>query len=329
MDVRRSKDHYTRILARRPRPDEDILDAVYENYAQSSPFLPVTHFTDHATMGSEALVGLGLGRRVEPWIARHPEHAYRAASTGIEIRTRWATALGRSDCHGDWLIELERELREERFEDVLARWVPRFAHQVGTLLFHGLIRTGHAVRALDHRDTPARRGELARGLALWAIGIKSPPPADRTDSAERRAPEVEIPRFAKAAAAAFINDPSIPNVHLLTGAMAYLLIADHLDAGVHRIALASFSKTHAKTLANLADAERRAWGAPTPPLDDRELERLSGEADPHPIKLTEAALRAYELTEEELFLKAAGRTLDSSGIGPFARGREVSTLPTR
>ena len=31
-----------------------------------------------------------------------------------------------------------------------------------------MIRTGHAVRGLRERDTPARRGELANGLAYWA-----------------------------------------------------------------------------------------------------------------------------------------------------------------
>ena len=39
--------------------------------------------------------------------------------------------------------------------EVLAEWVPRFAHEVGPFLFHGLIRTAHATRALSRKDTPA------------------------------------------------------------------------------------------------------------------------------------------------------------------------------
>ena len=53
------------ILAHENRPDEDVLDAVYERFAQSDPFRPITHFIDHATMGPEALVGLGMGAKVE------------------------------------------------------------------------------------------------------------------------------------------------------------------------------------------------------------------------------------------------------------------------
>jgi hypothetical protein len=65
------------ILAHENRPDEDVLDEVYERFAQSDPFLPITHFIDHATMGPEALVGLGMGAKVEMWISRHETAKHR------------------------------------------------------------------------------------------------------------------------------------------------------------------------------------------------------------------------------------------------------------
>jgi hypothetical protein len=69
---------------------------------------------------------------------------------------------------GSRFFEDELATRTRSIDDVLVQWVPRFVHAVDALMFHGLIRTAHAVRALDHRDTRVRRGEFARGLALWA-----------------------------------------------------------------------------------------------------------------------------------------------------------------
>ena len=40
---------------------------------------------------------------------------------------------------------------------------------------HGLIRTGHAARSLSVRETPARRHELAEGLAYWAARYQELP----------------------------------------------------------------------------------------------------------------------------------------------------------
>jgi hypothetical protein len=55
---------------------------------------------------------------------------------------------------------------------------------------HGAIRTAHAVRALGRRDTPERRGELARGLAYWASSYEELP------ARRRIGPQAET--FAKA-----------------------------------------------------------------------------------------------------------------------------------
>src|ERR1700740_2620738 len=46
-----------------------------------------------------------------------------------------------------------------------------------TALFHGAIRTAHAVRAIDAVDTPPRRGELARALGYWAARYREGQPA--------------------------------------------------------------------------------------------------------------------------------------------------------
>jgi hypothetical protein len=58
--------------------------------------------------------------------------------------------------------------------------------------------------------------------------------------------------------------------------------------------------------------KRQALSEPIPSLDRGHLEALAEKADAHPAKLTEAALRAYRATGDDLFLKAAGKVQDYS-----------------
>lgn len=292
------------------RRNESVLDEAYLVYADSNPFLPITHFIEHATMGAEALVELGLGNRVKEWLSHHRVRPYQAPISGISIATDWQRALGRQACHGDWIRYLESELSSRAYQEVLAEWTPRFAHQVGALLFHGLIRTAHAIRALEHADTHARRAELARGLSLWAIGIGSAPSEGAQAAAMGADSQPEIIDCARFGAATFICEPNVPNLHLVTGPMAYRMIAHLLDEKTHAIARASFSQTHLQAAARFESIKRRAYGEPNVSIDKAHLAALAAQSDAHPSKLTDAALRAHKETEDEIFLKAAGKALD-------------------
>jgi hypothetical protein len=288
-------------LAQGDRPDEVVLDGVYDRFATSDPFQPVTGFVDHVTMGAEALVALGLGAKAESWASRSHTRPYRPPMAGIAMSSDWREALGRKQCHGDWIAHFDAELERDPFGDVLARWVPRFSHDMGALLFHGVIRTGHATRALEHIDTPARRAELARGLALWAIGIKraAPDPAHRPASADATG-DAAID-YARLGAASFVDRPSIVLLHQVTGPMAYLLISKYLDADARRTALDSFKRTHASLNRNHKPTEAQA-----PPAFDRaHIQALAEQTNVHAIKLTEAACRAFAATGEAIFLTAA------------------------
>jgi hypothetical protein len=298
------------ILVRDDRPCEDVLDDVYRKYHDTNPFMPVTHFVDHSTMGPEALVALGIGHTVTRWIERHRARPYDAPVSGIAIPANWREALGRKDCHGDWLRHFDSELSERPASQVLAVWVERFAHDVGTLLFHGLIRTAHAARALQQKDTAARRGELARGLALWAVGLRSSPPQALPQQPVNVDWMGEIMHCAEAGAAMFVRKSTIPNLHLVTGPMAYLMIAPHLDARTHGAAAAAFRQTHAKAFESFEADRKHALSEPNPSLDHGHLEALADKTDAHPAKLTEAALRAYKTTGGGVFLKAAAKVQD-------------------
>jgi hypothetical protein len=298
-------DEFDGLLAGEQRPDEDVLDTVYTKYAHSDPFIPVIRFIDHATLGAEALVGLKLGSRVEEWSSRHKVRPYQPPVQGIAIGKQWREALGRAECHGDWLKFFEAELNSRFYAETLQEWVPRFAHDCGAFLFHGLIRTAHASRALSHRDTPARRGELARGLSLWAIGIKTQPVLERKDRRTVFPVERQFSTFARAGAATFIQEPTVPNLHLVTSAMAYLMLPETLDKNTHRIASESFMKTHARALRDFETLSKKVSRKPPPILGPKEMESLAGKRDAHPAKLTEAALRGYTLSGDEIFLRAA------------------------
>jgi hypothetical protein len=89
--------------------------------------------------------------------------------------------------------------------------------------------------------------------------------------------------------------------------MAYMMIAHHLDSSVHGIAAAAFRQTHAKAIGDFDSDKGEALSAPIPSLDQTHLAALAEKTDAHPIKLTEAALRAYQITADDLFLKAAGK----------------------
>ena len=89
----------------------------------------------------------------------------------------WRQALGAYDRLPEWIGSFARAIDDQGWEDVVETWVPRLMPALRTALFHGAIRTAHAVRAMDAADTPPRRGELARALGYWAARYHAGQPA--------------------------------------------------------------------------------------------------------------------------------------------------------
>ena len=58
-------------------------------------------------------------------------------------------------------------LAEREWQQVLAAWLPRLAPGMAGGAAHGLIRTAHAVRAVERIPTPTRIGELADAITYW------------------------------------------------------------------------------------------------------------------------------------------------------------------
>jgi hypothetical protein len=89
----------------------------------------------------------------------------------------WRQALGDYHRLGEWIGYFTQAIDGDGWPAVVATWVPRLMPALRTALFHGAIRTAHAVRAIDTADTPPRHGELARALGYWAARYRQGQPA--------------------------------------------------------------------------------------------------------------------------------------------------------
>lgn len=128
-------------------PFDDALDRLHEFHLEYGP-----GFADHGPMVVEALDQSGRADAIEPWLGR-----YIARLDVLSSRTDPALELAASievELGGDW-------------RTAVARHVAVLATAHAAAAGHGVLRTAHAARGLQRADTPARRAELARGLAYW------------------------------------------------------------------------------------------------------------------------------------------------------------------
>lgn len=138
-------------------------------FAETAPEFGALGFSNHGPMATEVLVTLGLEDAVERWTANYRTRLQSAPPAAPPLRDdEWPAALGQAAQYAGWLALFERELADRPPRAVVGEWVPRLAPGAVAAAGHGLIRTAHGLRALSRDDTPARRVELAHGLAYWA-----------------------------------------------------------------------------------------------------------------------------------------------------------------
>ncbi|MEV4410760.1 questin oxidase family protein [Catellatospora sp. NPDC049609] len=163
---------------------DGVLDEVYERLRQTGPERD-GWLSNHAPMAAEALVRHGHGARVHAWL---DDYADRLSERPRGIQRisagEWREPLGDPVRTGDWLTFFERRLTERPWREVLVEWWPRLLPGVAAGATHGVIRVGHAVRALlngehDGGAAPARVGELGAGLAYWAARWQPLAPAGK------------------------------------------------------------------------------------------------------------------------------------------------------
>lgn len=124
---------------------------------------------NHGPMAAEALTALGREDVVVSWADRYRRKldAMPAATSAITVET-WREALGAIDRIGDWAAFFREQMAKASWRTVFAEWIGRLLQATPSAGAHGLIRTAHALRALDEAETALRVEELGVALAYWA-----------------------------------------------------------------------------------------------------------------------------------------------------------------
>jgi hypothetical protein len=275
------------------------LDEAFERMAAASFELP-NGFVNHGAMACEALAMLDCADDIDSWARRFA----RAGGARIEpvapADFEWRQALGSYGRLPEWIGYFARAIDDDGWAGVVEVWVPRLMPALRTALFHGAIRTAHAVRAIDAADTPPRRGELARALGYWAARCQAGQPAGTQDPAGD--PRAAVVRAAADGARRYLARPNIVHLHGVTGAMAVEILVGHIPATAATAALAQVHAEHAALYAGVEPVdEPRPAGPPGGELVPAAVRSL----DPHQVKLVEACQRGLAATGDPAFAAAA------------------------
>ena len=152
------------------------LDEALERMAAASFELP-NGFVNHGAMACEALAMLDCTGDIDSWARRFARAGGASVDPVVPAGFEWRQALGDYHRLPEWIGYFTQAIDDDGWPTVVATWVPRLMPALRTALFHGAIRTAHAVRAIDALDTPSRRGELARALGYWAARYREGQPA--------------------------------------------------------------------------------------------------------------------------------------------------------
>jgi hypothetical protein len=150
-------------------------DEAIEQFGRRGPeFGP--GLSNHGPMAADALVAMGREDAVLPWAQWYVARLEDPSTSGRPIdAVQWREALGDIRRAGDWTAFFARELDAYPWPEVLETWVARLVPGIMAGATHGILRTAHAVRALDRGENPQRVTELAAGLAYWAARYQELP----------------------------------------------------------------------------------------------------------------------------------------------------------
>jgi|WetSurMetagenome_2_1015567.scaffolds.fasta_scaffold08873_5 hypothetical protein len=187
----------------------DVMDEALDLIGDAGPeYGP--GFSSHGPMAAEALLAMGRGDAVIPWVKSYRERLQGSPPPGLPVFSGyWFEALGSIGRYADWLACFEEELRGEDWCTVLNMWVPRLLPGMVGAAWHGAIRTGHAVRSLNREESPGKLRELARAMAYWAARYQS-------------LPGFPVPRVEVRNPLAVIDEvPALPDGERLTKGLIY------------------------------------------------------------------------------------------------------------
>ena len=144
------------------------LDEAYERLHATGPEFD-GFLSNHGPMAAEAMVRHGHSDLVGSWLDGYMRRLEEFPSGLGPIGSDWQEALGDLRRVADWTAFFRAKLGQRPWRQVLNAWWPRLLPGVVAAATHGVIRVGHAVRALlADGDDPSHLAELAHGLAYWA-----------------------------------------------------------------------------------------------------------------------------------------------------------------
>lgn len=148
--------------------NSELLDETYNRLHSTGPEFE-GWLTNHGPMAADALIRLGRPGEVEGWVDGYAQRLEERPRARWSISEQeWREPLGDPSRLGDWCALFSEQVHEEPWVGLLARWWPRLLPGAVASVTHGLIRTGHAVRALREHETTQRLDELAQALGYWA-----------------------------------------------------------------------------------------------------------------------------------------------------------------
>ncbi|MBA3279238.1 MAG: DUF4243 domain-containing protein [Geodermatophilaceae bacterium] len=148
--------------------DNDVLDETYDRLHRTGPEFE-GWLSNHGPMAADALIRLGRAGQVEGWVDQYAKRLEEAPRPRWSIGAlEWRDPLGDPSRLGDWCALFAQQVHAEPWQELLARWWPRLLPGAIASATHGLIRTGHAVRALREQETTQRLDELGQALGYWA-----------------------------------------------------------------------------------------------------------------------------------------------------------------
>jgi hypothetical protein len=274
------------------------LDEAFERMAAASFELP-NGFVNHGAMACEALAMLDCADDIDSWARRFAQAGGVTVEPAAPAGFDWRQALGIYDRLPEWIGYFARVIDDQGWASVVEVWVPRLMPALRTALFHGAIRTAHAVRAIDTVDTPPRRGELARALGYWAARYHAGQPAGvhGPDDDHRTA----AVRAAADGARRYLARPNILHLHGVTGAMAVEILVGHIPATAATTALAQVHAEHAALYAGVEPVDEPR---PARPPGGQLAAAAVRSLDPHQVKLVEACQRGLAATGDPAFAAA-------------------------
>jgi len=205
---------------------------------------------NHGPMAVEALAFLGRGDMAADWAERYRRELGTMTKPVSPLTGEtWRQALGAIGRTGDWVVYLRDQLAEAPWQSVFAEWISRLLPGAITAGTHGLIRTAHAMRALEDGETELRIEELGASLAYWAAYYRElPGTPDLTGVLDFGQALDRVPRFTRDR-----ETPGMPREFILR------VISSHAAELSKAVNAAAQSKSHEKALSAITEAGARLY----------------------------------------------------------------------